>query len=114
MQAFADFSDSLLGGSILVALSVALGGVVFALLVVPRRGMLGSDAVRARCATLIATGAALVGCCQLAILALKAALLAQYMGPDAYGRFLATLPCRAGLVRAALGFALALAAAPLR
>ena len=37
VQGFADFFDSLLGGAILVALSLALGGVAFALLVVPRR-----------------------------------------------------------------------------
>jgi putative copper resistance protein D len=113
MQAFADFSDSVLGGAILVALSVALGGLVFALLAVPRHAP-GSRAVRARSATLIAAGAAALGCCQIASLGLKVAVLAQYVGPDAYGRFLGTVPCRAGLVRAALAFVLAAAAWPLR
>jgi len=113
MQAFADFSDSILGGAILVALSIALGGVAFALLAVPRRAA-ASDVVRRRCATLIAASAAILGCGQLAALGLKAAVLAQYLGTDAYGRFLATLPCRAGLVRAVLAFALAAAAHPLR
>jgi putative copper resistance protein D len=113
MQGFADFFDGVLGGAILVALSVALGGVAFALLAVPRRAA-ASDVVRARCATLITVGAAILGCCQLAVLGLKAAVLAQYLGGDAYERFLTTLPCRAGLVRAVLGFALAAAARPLR
>src|SRR5262245_14068342 len=113
MQAFADFSDSVLGGAILVALSIALGGVAFALLAVPGQAA-ATRALRARCATLIAAGAALLGCCQLASLGLKAAVLAQYLGPEAYDRFLATVPCRAGLVRAALGLALAVAALPLR
>ena len=112
MQAFADFSDSVLGGAILVALSVALGGVAFALLAVPGDAP-ATGAVRARCATLIAAGAALLACCQLASLGLKGAVLAQYFGPEAYGRFLATVPCRAGLVRAGLAVALAVTVLPL-
>lgn len=111
MQGFADFFDSLLGGAILVALSVALGGVVFALLVVPRQAAVAAAAARTRCAALIARAALALGACQLAALGLKALLLSGYVGPDAFPRFLGTLQCRAGLGRAALAFALAGAAA---
>ena len=54
VQGFADFSDSILGGAILVALSIALGGVAFALLVVPRRAAASRRRARAAAPTLIA------------------------------------------------------------
>ena len=95
MQAFADFSDSLLGGAILVALSITLGGVAFALLAVPARAA-ATRVVRARCATLIAASGALLACCQLASLGLKASVLAEYLGPEAYSRFLAPSARRTG------------------
>ncbi len=110
MQGFTDFADSLLGGAILVALAVALGGVTFALLVIPRRAGVASTVARARCASLIAGAAVALGGCQLAVLALKVAMLAAYVGPEAFARFLGTLQCRAGLSRALLAFALAGAA----
>ncbi len=114
MQGFADFFDSILGGTILVALSVALGGVVFALLVVPRQAGVATAAARARCAALIARAALALGLCQLAALGLKVTLLSGYVGPDAFGRYLGTLQCRAGLVRATLAFALAAVASRAR
>jgi putative copper resistance protein D len=114
VQGFADFFDSLLGGAILVALSVALGGVVFALLVVPRQAGVSGAAVRTRCAALVARAAVALGACQLAGLGLKVLLLAGYIGPDAFVRFLGTLQCRAGFARVVLAFALAGAAARAR
>src|SRR5262249_34926409 len=82
----------------------AVGGVVFALLIVPRDHIAPNDAMRARCATLIVVGAVALGICQLAMLALKLAVLASYLGSEAYGRFPSTLACRAGLARAGLAF----------
>jgi len=111
MQGFADFFDSLLGGTILVALSVAFGGVVFALLAVPRHAGVAAVAARTRCAALVFRAAVALGACQVAALGLKVLLLANYVGPDAFARFLGTLQCRAGLTRAGLAFALGCAAA---
>jgi copper resistance protein D len=107
VQGFADFFDSLLGGAVLVALSVALGGIAFALLVVPRQAGAAAAAARTRCAALVSRAAVALGSCQLAVLGLKVLLLSGYVGPDAFVRFLGTLQCRAGLGRAALAFALA-------
>ncbi len=110
MQGFADFSDGLLGGAILVALAIALGGVPFALLVTPRDGA-DSDRLRGRAATLIAWGAFALGLCQIAALGLKAVVLAGYLGPEAFARYPGTLQFRAGATRAACGLLLAAAAA---
>ena len=92
-----------LGGAILVALSVALGGgVTFAL----PRSLATAPARERRAAT---------RCCRpgrsvpLPLAARpararwpsKVLLLSGYVGPEAFARFLGTLPCRAGLSRAA-------------
>lgn len=114
MQGFADFSDSLLGGAVLVALCVALGGVTFALLAIPRRAGVGASVARARSAGLISHAALLLGVGQLAALGLKVLMLAAYVGPDAFARYLGTLQCQAGLSRAAVACALAGAAARAR
>jgi putative copper resistance protein D len=110
VQGFADFSDGLLGGAILVALAVALGGVAFALLVVPRDAGDATDALRARAALVLAWGAALLALCQVVVLGLKAIVLAGYLGPDIIARYPGTLQFRAGVARAACAAALAAAA----
>ena len=114
MQGFADFADGILGGALLAALAVALGGVVFAWLVLAPGSDAASRALRARCAGLVALSAAALALCQLAALDLKVRLLAGYLGPDALTRFLATPAARAGIARAALSAALAVAALALR
>ncbi len=110
MQGFADFSDGLLGGVLLVALAVALGGVAFALAVVPGERSAATDTLRARAAALLGWSAAVLAVCQLAVLCLKAIVLAGYLGPDVIARYPETLQFRAGLARAACAAALAMAA----
>lgn len=110
MQGFADFFDGVLGGVLLVALAVALGGAAFALLVVPSDAASYTPRLRAHAARLLALAAALVAGLQLAVLALRVVVLAADLGPVAFDRFPATLQFRAGVVRAGLGALLAAAA----
>ena len=110
VQGFADFFDSLLGGAILVALSIALGGVAFALLVVPRRRRPRPAPRARRCATLIARRRCRASApASSPRSASRSLLLARATsGPRRSARFLGTLPCRAG-PDAAPSLALALA-----
>jgi copper resistance protein D len=114
VQGFADFADGILGGALLATLSVALGGVVFAWLVLPAGSDAAARALRMRCAGLVALSAAALALCQLAALGLKVQLLAGYLGADALPRFLDTPAARAGVARAALSAALAVSAVALR
>ena len=114
MQGFADFADSLLGGAILVALSLALGGVVWGLVVLraPRGGV--DPRIVRRAVGLLAAGAAGVAACQAAILALKVRMLAAYVGPVAFRQFTSTLQFRGGSARVLVAAGLAAAALWLR
>jgi putative copper resistance protein D len=114
VQGFADLADGVLGGTLLAALSIALGGVVFPWLIVPGGSGDAGRSVRARCAGLVALSAAALALCQLSVLGLKALLLASWTGPDAFVRFLDTNPARAGIARAVLSAAMAVAAVALR
>src|SRR5262245_59054697 len=114
MQGFADFVDSLLGGAILVALSLAVGGVVWTLAVLrPWRSGVERRLLQ-RAIGLTALGAGLLVAIQAAKLGIKALLLVDYLGPPAIGHFAATLQFRAGTARAATAAALAAAALWLR
>jgi putative copper resistance protein D len=114
MQGFADFVDSLLGGAILVALSTAVGGVVWGLTVLrPDRRALDPRVVR-RALGLVALGAATLAVAQAALLAVKGLLLADYLGPDAIARFTTTLQFRAGAARSGAAATLAVTALWLR
>lgn len=101
MQGFADFFDGVLGGAVLVALAIALGGVAFALVVVPRDAGLATEHLRTRAARLLAVAAGVLALCQLAVLGLKAVVLAADLGEVVLERFPATLQFRAGVARAA-------------
>jgi copper resistance protein D len=114
MQGFADFVDSLLGGAILVALSLAVGGVVWTLAVLrPWRPGVERRLLQ-RALALTALGAAVLVLVQAAILTIKALLLVDYLGPSALTHFAATLQFRAGTARAASAAGLAAAALWLR
>jgi putative copper resistance protein D len=114
MQGFADFVDSLLGGTILVALSLAVGGVAWGLVVLrPWQGAVESRLLQ-RAIGLIALGAALLALAQAALLGVKVLLLADYLGPGAFASFTTTLQFRAGVTRAAIAAVLAIAALWLR
>ncbi len=113
MQGFADFVDSLLGGAILVALSIAVGGVVWGLAVL-RPGPSAEPRLLRRAVSLMALGAAALALAQAALLAVKVLLLTDYVGPDAFARFTATLQFRAGAARASVAAVLAAAALSLR
>jgi putative copper resistance protein D len=102
----AGFLDSLLRGAVLVSLCLALGGVVWGLVVV--RGM--PAPLRFRALRLLELGAVALAIGQLLLLALKAALLADSLGTGALGIFAGTEHAAAGITRAALALALAAAA----
>jgi putative copper resistance protein D len=111
MQGFADFADSLLRGSILLALSLALGGIGWGLVVLRAPGASPERAAAARrCVSVVALGAILLVVVQAAFLGIGAAVLLADLGVGSRSALLATLPYRAGIIRAVLGLALAGAA----
>lgn len=116
MQGLANFMDDLLGGVELVALSLAVGGVVWGLFVLGgwRRLPAADGAVVARCLTLLSAGAGGLALAQLTQLAGKAWILAEALGQPPFPAFLHTLQFQAGLARASLAAALAAAVTWLR
>jgi putative copper resistance protein D len=114
MQGFADFLDGLLGGTVLLALSLAVGGVVWVLAVVRpwRRDV--PERVLGRAIGVMAAGAAALALAQVATLGVKVMLLSRYIGPETLTSFTTTLQFRAGSTRAALALALAACALRLR
>jgi putative copper resistance protein D len=107
----ADLLETLLHAGLLSGVALALGGVVWGLVVLrPWRGDEPSAAI-ARCLALAAAGAVLGAACQVSLLALKAILLARSVGPEAPAAFLTTLHFTAGTVRAVAALALAAASA---
>jgi putative copper resistance protein D len=111
MQGFADFVDNLLRGGILLALSLALGSVVWGLYVLraPTARLVEAPLVR-WCVTLLVAGAAALALSETGSLAIRAAALLRDLGSGAERALLATLPFRAGLVRVTLALGLATAA----
>jgi len=113
MQGFADFTDNLLRGGILVALSLALGGVAWGLLVLRAPGApAGQTALARRCVSMVAFGAIGLVLLEAASLGIRAAVLLADLGTGSGAALLATLPFRGGIVRTVL--ALGLAASALR
>ena len=111
MQGFADFADNLLRGGILLALSLALGGVVWGLYVLraPDAPPEQTPLVR-RCIGLTVWGAIGLMLLQSALLGIRATVLLEDLGIGSRGALLATLPFRGGMVRAVLALGLAGAA----
>lgn len=107
MQAFADFSDSLLSGALLICLSLALGSLPWAFFVLPTWEGRGGEQSLRRCLGLLAAGAVGLALCQSVTLALKNAVLSEFLGAEAFEQFSATLQFRAGSARAALAALLA-------
>jgi putative copper resistance protein D len=111
MQGFLDFADSLLRGGLLVALSLALGGVAWGRFVLRAPVAAGEhDGLARRCAASIALGAGILLLAQLTLLGIRALAIAADLGPGMAPALLATLPFRAGLTRAALAAVLLVAA----
>ena len=101
MQAFADFSSSLVGGLQLVALSLVLGGVAWGWFVlVPWRDGAPLAATRT-CIVLLGAGAVGVAISQVAALSLHLIVLSGPLEGDAFALFRGTLPFRAGATQAA-------------
>jgi putative copper resistance protein D len=114
MQAFANFSDSLLSGALLICLSLALGSFPWAFFALPSwEGRSGERSLR-RCVGLLAVGASGLALCQTAALALKFIVVSGFLDAEAFGRFSATLQFRAGSARIVLAVLLAAAAWRLR
>jgi putative copper resistance protein D len=107
MQAFADFLDGLLGGTVLVGLALAAGGVVWTAAVLrPWRAVFDARIVR-RALAVTAAGAMLLALAQAALIGVKVALLADLAGDAALARFADTLQFRASVVRGVIALALA-------
>jgi putative copper resistance protein D len=101
VQAFADFSSSIVGGLQLVALSLVLGGVAWGWLVLrPWREDTPLSAIRT-CVALLTAGAAGVAVGQIAALSLQVIVLSGPLEGDAFALFRGTLPFRAGATQAA-------------
>ena len=111
MQAFADFVDNLVRGGILVALSLALGGIAWGRWVL-RAPRFPADwrPLAERCLTLTAWGALALGVLQAGSLGIRAAALLEDLGAASAPALLATLPFRAGIVRTILALVLAASA----
>jgi putative copper resistance protein D len=114
MQGFADFADGLLGGMILVALSIAVGGVAWTVAVL--RPWEPDSRVRLLRRTLafVALGAGGLALAQAADLGIKALLLVDRIETSFLASFAATLQARAGAARILAATALAAAALALR
>jgi hypothetical protein len=84
MQAFADFSDSLLSGALLICLSIALGSLPWAFFVLPTWEGRGGEQCLRRCVGLLAAGAVGLALCQFVTLALKNAVLSELLGAEAF------------------------------
>src|SRR6185503_1204043 len=109
VQAFADFSSSLVGGLQLVALSLVLGGVAWgSFVLVPWREGAPLPATRA-CIALLGAGAVGVAIGQVAALSLQVIVLSGLLEGDAFALFRQTLPFRAGATQTAAAAVLAVA-----
>ncbi|MBI4587364.1 MAG: CopD family protein [Candidatus Rokubacteria bacterium] len=116
MTALAGFLNVVLRGLGMTGLALALGGVTYALLVLRpfaspsrlRREALG------RCLRLVAVGALVLAATQALLLGLQPWALADETGALRVREFFATTFAQAGLVRVALGVALAVTAVVVR
>jgi putative copper resistance protein D len=108
VQAFADFVDNLVRGGILVALSLALGGIAWGrwVLRAPRFPAEWRPLAE-RCVAMVAWGALALGVLQAASLGIRATALLEDLGAARAPALLATLPFAAGIVRALLALILA-------
>jgi putative copper resistance protein D len=114
MPGIAGFLDSLLRGSMLVALAVALGGVAWRLVVLRDAAPPAPTVAVRRCLLIVAVGAMGLAGAQIAALALKAGELSRVLGPDAFREFAATAQFAAASTRAALAVGLAACAVWIR
>jgi putative copper resistance protein D len=110
----AEFIDSLLRGALLIGLSMVFGSTPWALWVLRRLpAAIGADA-RARCLRVLEAGAGVVALSQVILLALKALVLSESLGPGAFEAFAGTAHFAAGAARTVLGLLLVAAARGLR
>ena len=110
-----EFLGGLLRGVGLLGLAVAAGGVVWGLAVLraPRQHGV-PPGVATRCLTVVAAGALVLAVAQAAALWLEAHVLSVTLGRSALSELLGTAYFRAGIARAVLALALAVAAVWLR
>ena len=107
MLFLADFLDTLLRGAVLAGASLALGGLAWQLWVVrPWRHQVPDAAVR-RGLTLLGSGALVVAAGQSLFLVLKALVLSDTFGRDAFGGFVVTLHFIAAAARVLVALAVA-------
>jgi len=116
MQAIAEFIGDLLGGAELVALSLAVGAIVWSLgvLRLGRHRPKGGDAAAALATTLLFVGAASLAVMQGLDLGIKAWVLAATLERSPFPAFLHTIQFSAGVTRMGLAAAVAGAALWLR
>jgi len=114
MQGFADFADGLLGGTILVALSIAVGGVAWTVAVLRPWESDSRAPLLRRTLGFVAIGAAGLALAQAADLGVKALLLVDRFELSYFASFATTLQARAGSARILAAGALVAAALALR
>ena len=114
MQGLLELANSLLAGTVLVALSLAIGGVAFGIAVLGAGRRVADPRIVRRSVGLIVAGSVVLALAESAVLVVKMRGLAEYMGADVFREFAATLQFRGGVARVASALALAGAALWLR
>jgi len=108
VQGLANFLDDVMGGFVLVGLSVVIGGLAWALAVL--RGWSAGAGLVQRCLLVVTAGAAGLGLAQALKLATKAVVIASSLGELPLAEYASTAQFRAGAARIVLAAALALSA----
>jgi len=106
----AEFAGGLLDGLLLVLLSVVVAAVPWSTVVLQATRRPAGDRPVVRAARILGFAALGLAACELMLLATKLLALRSYLGDEALPRFAATPQARAGLARAVLSTALAVAA----
>jgi putative copper resistance protein D len=114
MQGFADFADGLLGGAILVALSITVGGIAWTVAVLRPWEPDSRARLLRRALAFVALGAVGLALAQAADLGIKALLLLDRIETSYLASFATTLQARAGAARILAATGLAVAALALR
>src|SRR5215468_10486026 len=101
MLALGDFLDTLIRAGVFLGVSLALGGLAWALVVLTPGLRRVAPAAVHRALAIIGAGAAIAAGGQVLLLVVKALVLSQAFGAGAVGEFAATLHVAAGTARIA-------------
>jgi putative copper resistance protein D len=113
IQGLATFVDDLMGGLILVSLSIVIGAIAWGLVIL-RGGAEGRELLQ-RCLMLMRGGALALAATQAVKIVAKAGVVAASLGEFPWGEYIATAQFQASLARVVIALAIAVCALlPLR